>query len=141
MRPVKVAIAAALRSDNNVSKLVPREQIYAVERATVPTLPAVELVGVSSERVGEGPLARHEVSVEVTVSHQAEDGADELLDAIVRAVRARLSDAEHSERPISLADGGNVLIVLEGTRWSVSAAVKASTIRGASVRVTAEVGE
>ena len=37
MRATKTAIAAALRSDNNVTKLVPREQIYAVERATLPT--------------------------------------------------------------------------------------------------------
>ena len=141
MRAVKVAIAAELRADNNVSKLVPREQIYAVERATVPTLPAVELVGVSSERVGDGPLLRHALSVEVTVSHQTEDGADLALDAIVTAVRGRLSDAEHSARPIRRADGGNVLIVLGGTRWSISAANTSGIVRGASITVTAEGGE
>ena len=36
MRPVKVAIAAALRTDEAVSELVPPAQVYAVERATIP---------------------------------------------------------------------------------------------------------
>ena len=51
---VKTAIAAALRTDDGgVCKLVPREQIYAVERATIPVLPSIEMVGVSSERVDD----------------------------------------------------------------------------------------
>ena len=100
MRATKTAIAAALRSDNNVTKLVPREQIYAVERATLPTLPAVEVIALSSERVDTGPMLRHELSCEITVASATEDGADELLDGIVRAVRARLRDAEHSTRPM-----------------------------------------
>ena len=105
MRATKTAIAAALRSDNNVTKLVPREQIYAVERATLPTLPAVEVIGLSSERVDTGPMLRHELICEITVASATEDGADELLDGIVRAVRARLRDAEHSlTRPISLGE-------------------------------------
>ena len=89
MRATKTAIAEALRTDAAVSELVPPAQIYAVERATLPTLPAVEVIALSSERVDTGPMVRHAMNVEVTVSHQAEDGADELLDAVVRAVRAR----------------------------------------------------
>ena len=58
MRPVKVAIAAALAADDAVSALVPAAQIYATERATLPTLPAVEVIAVSSERVGDGPMVR-----------------------------------------------------------------------------------
>ena len=46
-------------------------------------------------------MVRHEVSVECTISHSDEDGADLALDAIVRAVRARLSESEDSTRPIS----------------------------------------
>ena len=141
MRAAKVAIADALRSDNNVTKLVPDAQIYATERATIPTLPSVELIGVTSERVGDGPMVRHELSVECTVSHPSDAGADELLDGIVRAVRQRVSDAEHSTRPIALATGEAVLCVLAGTRWSVSAANTSGVLRGASVSVTAEVGE
>ena len=141
MRAVKVAIAEALRSDNNVTKLVPDAQIYATERSTVPTLPALEVIGVTSERVGNGPMIRHALSVEVTVSHATEDGADGLLDAIVRATRARLGASEDSTRPIALASGKGALVVLGGTRWSVSAANASGVIRGASVSVTAEVAE
>ena len=46
------------------------------------------MIAVSSERVDDGPLVRHELSVEITVSHTTEDGADALLDELVRAVRA-----------------------------------------------------
>ena len=89
-----------------------------------------------------GPLLRHyAIRSSVTVSHQTEDGADLALDAIVTAVRGRLSDAELSERPIRRADGGNVLIVLGGTRWSISAANTSGIVRGASITVTAEGGE
>ena len=141
MRASKLAFASALRSDNNVTKLVPREQIYAVERATIPALPSVELIGVTSERVDTGPMVRHELSCEITVASATEDGADELLDGIVRAVRQRVIDAEHSTRPIVLAGGEGALVVLGGTRWSISAADKGSTIRGASVSVHVEVAE
>ena len=102
MRATKVAIAKALRTDAEVSELVPVTSVYAVERATLPTLPAVEVIGLSSERVGDGPMVQHELSVEVTVSHQSEDGADELLDAVVRAVRQRIGAAERQLRPIAL---------------------------------------
>ena len=141
MRPVKVAIAEALRIDPAVSELVAPTQIYAVERSTIPLLPSVEIIGVTSERVGDGPMVRHALSCEITVASATEDAADAALDAIVRAVRARLSAAENSNDPISLADGEGVLVVLEATRWSVSAADKASVIRGASVSVTAEASE
>ena len=67
-RASKQAIAAALREDAEVAALVPDEQIYAVERAVLPTLPAIEIVGLSSE-VDTWPMVRHELSIEVTVSH------------------------------------------------------------------------
>ena len=74
MRPTKLAIADALRTDPAVGELVPAAQIFSVERATadrgvpaaqifsveratVPTLPSIEVFGVTSERVGDGPLA------------------------------------------------------------------------------------
>ena len=94
MRSTKLALAAALADDPAVLALVSAAQVFSVERATVPTLPAVEVIGVTSERVDTGPMVRHELSVESTVSHPTEDGADTILDAVVLAVRARLSDAE-----------------------------------------------
>ena len=103
MRSTKLAIADALRTDPAVAELVPDAQVFAVERATIPTLPSVEVIGISSERVGDGPMVRHELAVEVTVSHATEDGADAALDSIVRAVRARLSGAEYSTRPDCLS--------------------------------------
>ena len=98
MRATKVAIAAAIAADAAVSELVPAAQVFAVERATVPTLPAIELVGVTSSRVGDGPMIRHLLSIEVTVSHSTENGADELLDGAVRAVRRRLGAARSMTR-------------------------------------------
>ena len=99
MRPVKLALAEALRTDAAVSTLVPDAQIFATERAVLPVLPSIEVIAVSSERVGGGPMVRHELSIECTVSHQTEDGCDELLDAAVRAVRQRLDAAERQIRP------------------------------------------
>ena len=143
MRPVKVAIAMALSDDAAVSELVPATSVYTVERSTIPTLPSVEVVGLSSERVNDGPLARHALAVEVTVSHQTEDGADLALDGIVRAVRRRLSDAEHDTRPMNraLASGENALCVLGGTRWSISASDASGVIRGAAVSLSVAVSE
>ena len=141
MRPVKVAIAEALRIDPAVSELVAPTQIYAVERSTIPLLPSVEIIGVTSERVGDGPMVRHALSCEITVGSATEDKADGLLDGIVRAVRARLRDAEHSTRPIALASGEGCLCVLGGTRWSISAANASSVIRGAAIAVSVEVSE
>ena len=89
MRGAKLAIAEALRSDDGVAQRVPGTQVFSVERATIPQLPSIEIIAISSERVGGGPLDKHELSVECTVSHPTEDGADELLDGIVRAVRQR----------------------------------------------------
>ena len=112
MRSTKLALAAALADDPAVLALVPAAQVFSVERATVPTLPAVELIAISSERVDTGPMVRHELSVECTVTHATEDGADLALDAIVRAVRARLSAAETTvEAPIALP-------TREGADWS-----------------------
>ena len=99
MRATKQAIRDALAADEAVAALLPAAQFFAVERATVPTLPAIEIIAISSERVDTGPMIRHQLSIEVTVSHPTEDGADLALDAIVRAVRRRLSAAEDSTRP------------------------------------------
>ena len=120
-----------------MSALVPATSVYAVERATLPTLPAIEVIAVATERVEDGPMVRHELSVEVTVSHATEDGADAALDAIVRAVRQRLDAAERQLPEIALASGEGCLVVLGGTRWSVSASGTSTVIRGAAVAVTA----
>ena len=141
MRATKTAIAAALAADDAVSELVPAAQIYATERATLPTLPAVEVIAVSSERVGDGPMVKHELSIEVTVSHATEDGADTLLDAAVRAVRQRLDAAERQDPEIALASGEGCLCVLGGTRWSISAANTSGIVRGASISLTGLVDE
>ena len=141
VRATKVAIAEALRIDPAVSELVPAAQIFAVERATLPILPSIELVGMSSERVDTGPMVKHELSVQCTVSHPTEDAGDELLDSIVAAVRRRLLDAEHSTGPIALVTGEGLLVVVHGTLWSISAADASSVIRGASVSVSVEVSE
>ena len=141
MRPVKLALAAALAADDNVTTLVPPAQIFPVERATLPTLPAVEVIGLSSERVGDGPMVQHELSVEVTVSHTTEDGADALLDDAVRAVRQRIGAAEHDTRPIALASGEGALCVLGATRWSISASGASSVIRGAAISLRVQVSE
>ena len=141
MRETKLTIADALRADPAVGELVPVSQVLAVERAVIPTLPAIEVIAIGSSRVDGGPLVKHELSIECTVSHPSEDGADALLDSIVAAVRVRLLAAEYSTVPISLAGGGNVLVELGGVRWSVSASDKASVVRGASIGVSAEVSE
>ena len=141
MRPVKLAIADALRADRGVGELVPGSQVFAVERATIPTLPAVEIIAISSERADTGPMIRHSMSVEITVSAITEDAADALLDSIVKAIRLRLADAAYSTHPIALASGEGVLVELEGTRWTVSASDASSVIRGASIAVSVEVGE
>ena len=140
MRSSKQAIASALADDAAVSELVPASQVYAVERATLPTLPAVEVIGVSSEG-DTWPMVRHELSVECTVSHQTEDGADELLDAIVRAVRARLFDAEQGETPIDLPTRAGLTVELKGTRWSTSASGASGVVRGASVALSVLVSQ
>ena len=141
MRGAKLALAEALRTDTAVAALVPAGQVFAVERATLPTLPSIEVIGVRSERVDTGPLVTHELSIEVTVTHPTEDGADELLDGIVTAVRRRLLDAERSELPIALDSREVVLVELKGSRWSVSASGTAGIIRGASIALDAAVAE
>ena len=141
MRAVKQAIAAALSADDAVAALVPAAQVFAVERATVPTLPAVEVIGVSTERVDKGPMVRHELAVECTVAHSGEDGADAALDGIVRAVRVRLSESETTVDPIALPTRARLTVELGATRWSVSANGQAGVIRGASVSVSVEVSE
>ncbi len=61
----------------------------------------------SSEPQASGPLVKHSMSVEVTVSHATEDGADERLDSIVAAIRVRLQAAEVETNPISLVVGAD----------------------------------
>ena len=141
MRAVKQALAAALRADTAVAALVPATSVYAVEKATIPTLPAVELIGLTSERIDTGPMVRHELAIECTVSHATEDGADSLLDAIVAVVRGRLAASETTVDPINLASGEAALCVLGGTRWSVSAQSTSSVVRGAAISLSVEVGE
>ena len=141
MRATKVAIAAAIAADKAVTALIPAAQIYAVERSTIPTLPSIEVIGISTEREGSGPMVRHSMSVEVTVSHAAEDDADSLLDGLVRAVRQRLDAAGRQTPPIALAGGEGVSIELRETRWSISASASAGVIRGAAVAVAAVVSE
>ena len=91
------------------------------------------MIGVTSERQETGPLLRHQLSIEVTVTHASESGADTILDRIVGAIRRRLIDAETSERPIPLEDHTVALVELGGTRWSVSAGGPSSVIRGAAI--------
>ena len=141
MRATKVAIAGALRADPAVAALVPVGQIYSVERAVVPTLPSIEVIAVTSERVGDGPMVRHSLSIEVTVSHQGEDEADALLDAIVAVVRGRLATSEDSTRPIPLASGERALVALHGTKWSISAQSTSSVVRGAAITLAVEAAE
>ena len=83
-----------------MAELVPAAQVFAVERATVPTLPSIEVISVTSERLAHA-LVKHEISIEATVSNATEDGADEALDGIVQAIRRRLGDAEQTVRPVS----------------------------------------
>ena len=138
---MKVAVRDALRADGAVTDLIPPGQIFAVERATLPSLPAIELIAVNSERT-DRPLIRHELSVEITVSDTVEDSADELLDRVVTAVRGRLSAAESGESPVILPDGSTALVELLGVRWSVSAGGPSSVIRGAAIALgTSEVDE
>ena len=67
MRPTKVAIAEALRSDEQRDPHWSRPHRFSRSNAPrLPTLPAVEVIGLSSERVGDGPMVRHELSIEVT---------------------------------------------------------------------------
>ena len=141
MRAIKVAIAAALAADHAVSELVPAAQIFAVERATIPTLPSIEVIGISSELVDTGPMVRHSLSIEVTVRSAAEDAVDEALDAIVRAVRQRLSAAAREIPRISLSGGEGVLVELGGTRWSVSAKDATTIVRGAAISLTVSASE
>ena len=133
MRKVKIVVQKALQADDSIT--VPDAQIFAVERAVLPSLPSIEVIGVSSERVDTGPLVRHELSCEITVSHVSEDGADEQLDGIVTVVRERLAGAAYGSNPIVLADGSVGVVELQGTRWSMSASGPSSVIRGAAVSV------
>ena len=143
MRAVKQALAQALAADDAVALLVPATSIFAVERSTIPSLPAIEIVAVASERA-DRPLIRHVLSCEITVSDPTEDGADSALDAIVQAVRGRLSSAEAESDPVVLEDGSTALVELQGIRWSTSSTDgKASSIvRAAAIALAvAEVDE
>ena len=134
MRATKQALATAFREDPALAELVPPGSIHAVERASIPTLPAVEIIAVSSEATEY--LVRHEIALEVTVSHATEDAADEALNAIVAALRGRLLRAQSSLDPIADDTGSALTVDLGGTRWSVSAKGSGGVLRGASVAVT-----
>ena len=139
MRATKQALAAALRDDPALVELVPPGAIYAVERATIPTLPSIEIIGVQSAAADY--LVRHEMAIEVTVSHATEDAADAALDAIVQALRGRLIQAQAHADPIANAAGETLAVELGGTRWSVSANGQRGVIRGASVECSILVSE
>ena len=93
--------------------------------------------------ISQSGRSRHRPSTKsgTPSSHATEDGADELLDGAVRAVRQRLGAAESDAKPIALASGEGARVVLHGTRWSVSAAGTSGVIRGASVALSVVVGE
>ena len=139
VRASKIAVAAVLAEA--VDGLVPANQVYSVERAVLPVLPSVEVIGVTSERQESGPLNRHELSIECTVSHPSEDGADEALDAIVAAIRGRLCEAETGIDPVVLPSGAVAVLELQGTRWSVSAGSASSVIRGSAISLAVAVDE
>ena len=86
-------------------------------------------------------MVRHLMDLECTVSHATEDGADELLDGLIQAVRRRVSDAESATRPIALADGQTAVCELLATRWSISASGGTGVVRGARVSLSCEVAE
>ena len=133
MRSSKIAIVAALAKYDAIIALVPSSNIHAVERSVLPTLPAIEIVGMSSERT-DRPLIRHQLSCEITVLSPTEDGADEALDGIVLAVRGRLSAAEAESDPIVLPDGATAQVELRDVRWSTTATDSTSSIiRGAAI--------
>ena len=96
VRAAKQAIADALRA-TLAYEHVPASQVHAVERATLPNLPSVEVIGLTSSPQEIGPLIRHELSIELTVSAATEDGADEQLDSLVTAVRRRLLAASRQD--------------------------------------------
>ena len=139
MRQARLAIARALADDAAVSELVSEASIYAVERATLPVTPCIEVIGIRSE--ASDYLAKHEASIEVTVTHATPVGADELLAAIVSAVRGRLLHAQSTTGPIALPSGARLSVEVGDTRWSVSVAGKGGVNRGAAVAVTVTSGE
>ena len=138
MRAAKRAIAAALAAALDG---VPASQIYAVERVTLPTLPSIEVIGLTSDLQETGPLIKHLLSIEVTVSNATEDGADEQLDGLVKAVRGRLLAASMQDEVIHMPGGAIALVTLGDTRWSTSAAGAAGVIRASAIGVTVEADE
>ena len=134
MRASKQALAAALRDDPDLTELVPPGSIHAVERATIPTLPSIEIIGVQSAAADY--LVRHEMAIEVTVSHATEDAADAALDAIVAALRTRLLRAQSTDQPIA-----GLSVELGGVSWPVSAKGTSGTVRGAAVALTVTVND
>ena len=142
VRPVKVAIAAALAVRRGVSELVPPASRST--RSNAPRfrpLPSYR----SDRRVKRARRYRPDGEAfairRVHGESSVRGRADELLDGIVRATRARLGASEDSTRPIALASGKGVLVVLGGTRWSISASGASGVIRGASVSFEAVVSE
>ena len=141
VRAAKQAIADALRA-TLAYEHVPASQVHAVERATLPNLPSVEVIGLTSSPQEIGPLIRHELSIELTVSAATEDGADEQLDSLVTAVRRRLLAASRQDEVIPMGDDAIALVTLGETRWSTSAASGAAgVIRASAIGVTVEADE
>ena len=134
MRATKQALAADLRADPALAELVPSSSIYAVERITLPALPAIEIIGIRSAPADY--LIRHEISIETTVSNATEDAADAQLDAIVSALRTRLLRAQSTDQPIA-----GLSVELGGVSWSVSAKGTSGTVRGAAVALTVTVND
>ena len=132
MRTAKISIRDALASSDAITRLVPATQIHSTERAVLPVLPSIELIAIDSERT-DRPIVKHTLSCEITVSSPTEDDADEVLNAVVQAVRARLSAAEAEADPIVLPDGSTTLIELGAVQWSVSAGGSGGIVRGAAI--------
>ena len=76
MRPVKTRDCGgvARRTRRCLRWSRPTHRSSPVERSVVPVLPAIEVIALSSERVDTGPMARHELSCEITVASATEDG-------------------------------------------------------------------
>ena len=135
MRTVKVAIAKALAA---AVETVP---VYAVERATLPTLPAVEVIGLTTKLQESGPLYRHLLAIEITASAATEDAADERLDDLAGSVCGRLMAAARRDDPILMPGDSIALVTVGDTRWSRSGRGASGVVRGVAIAVTVEADE
>ena len=111
--------------------------------ATVPTLPSIEVISVTSERLAHA-LVKHEISIEATRSRTRPKTAPTKRSmASCRPSGAALATlSRRYDLVLTLPpDRTHVVVALEGTRWSVSANGANGVIRGASVRLSCEVDE